>query len=230
MKVKELTERIERFNSELIEHAHLWKGSHDPYLPDYPIKNVTTLREQMARLGRQLGGLRPYIDAFGLPSVMQMAGVEWDVYDSAVSNDLALRKGHSIEGVLSQLQQILGRLDLMNPDDEFPGNERVASAGSGAQPVAIYNLLGSQSRVNIHSNDHSSNWEQTAPPTRAKGGKKRFALGAEVWVIVPGIDGVVTKLDNTPSAMGAYWHTVRTQHGERREPGCNLELKPKPQS
>ena len=42
------------------------------------------------------------------------------------------------------------------------------------------------------------------------------------------MDGVVTHLDDKPTALGEYWHTIQTKLGERREPGCNLELIPIP--
>jgi hypothetical protein len=58
--------------------------------------------------------------------------------------------------------------------------------------------------------------------------KKRFAVGAEVRVINPGMNGVVTQADNKPTVLGEYYHTIKTEHGNRREPGCNLELIPKP--
>ncbi len=58
--------------------------------------------------------------------------------------------------------------------------------------------------------------------------KKRFAVGAEVRVRLPGVNGIITKLDTSPTVLGEYWHTVRTEHGERREPGSNLELIPPP--
>jgi hypothetical protein len=45
---------------------------------------------------------------------------------------------------------------------------------------------------------------------------------------MPGVNGVVTQADDAPAALGEYWHRVETEHGERREPGCNLELVPKP--
>jgi len=60
--------------------------------------------------------------------------------------------------------------------------------------------------------------------------KKRFAAGAKVRVNNPGVNGVVRVLDDAPSSLGEYWHTIQTEHGERREPGCNLELVPKAQS
>jgi hypothetical protein len=58
--------------------------------------------------------------------------------------------------------------------------------------------------------------------------KKRFAVGAEVRVKMPGVNGVVSQFDSAPTVMGEYWHTVRTEHGDRREPGSNLELIPVP--
>lgn len=58
--------------------------------------------------------------------------------------------------------------------------------------------------------------------------KKRFAEGAQVRVKNPGVSGVVIKADDTPAALGEYWHTIKTESGERREPGSNLELVPKP--
>src|ERR1700676_2944307 len=60
--------------------------------------------------------------------------------------------------------------------------------------------------------------------------RKRFAIGADVRVTTPGVNGVVTKLDDVITALGEYWHTIETERGERREPGCNLELIPTPQT
>jgi pyrimidine deaminase RibD-like protein len=58
--------------------------------------------------------------------------------------------------------------------------------------------------------------------------KKRFAVGAEVRVKMPGVNGTITRSDPSPTVMGEYWHAVRTEHGERKEPGSNLELIPIP--
>jgi len=35
-------------------------------------------------------------------------------------------------------------------------------------------------------------------------------------------------MDDNPTALGEYWHTIHTQYGDRRDPGCNLELIPSP--
>ena len=58
--------------------------------------------------------------------------------------------------------------------------------------------------------------------------KKRFAVGAEVRVKLPGVNGTVIQMDASPTTFGEYWHTVRTQSGDRKEPGSNLELIPAP--
>ena len=58
--------------------------------------------------------------------------------------------------------------------------------------------------------------------------KKRFAVGADVRVVMPGVNGVVIQTSDEIAAMGEYWHLIKTKHGERKEPGCNLELIPKP--
>lgn len=154
MKVSDLSSKIENFRTALIEHADLWKQSLDHMLPDYPIANGSKLREQQDNLARQLGMLRPYIDKFDFPSAMSMAGVEWDIYDSAVSNDVAIRKGHSIEGVLQQLQKILGRLDAMNADSGIELSQR--DVQTAAQNITIHQH-GAQSRVNLNSTDNSQN-------------------------------------------------------------------------
>jgi hypothetical protein len=56
--------------------------------------------------------------------------------------------------------------------------------------------------------------------------KKRFDVGARV-LISAGVAGVVTHLDDEPSVLGEYMHTIETEHGERRELGCSLELIPR---
>ncbi|HXR98324.1 MAG TPA: hypothetical protein VN709_10835 [Terriglobales bacterium] len=57
---------------------------------------------------------------------------------------------------------------------------------------------------------------------------QRFAVGAKVWVRMPGVSGEVVACDDKPSTLGEYIHTVKTAAGERRELGCTLELLPEP--
>lgn len=56
--------------------------------------------------------------------------------------------------------------------------------------------------------------------------KKRFAVGTRVIVGMLGVPGTVTFVADSPSTMGEYIHKVRTEHGERTELGCSLELIP----
>src|SRR2546425_1006914 len=58
--------------------------------------------------------------------------------------------------------------------------------------------------------------------------KNRFAPDARVLVMMPGVTGVVTHVGDEPGMFGEYMHTIKTEHGERHEPGSNLELIPKP--
>lgn len=58
--------------------------------------------------------------------------------------------------------------------------------------------------------------------------RKRFAVGTKVRVRNPGVNGVVSQLDDEPTVLAEYWHTIHTERGERRDPGCNLELIPAP--
>ena len=54
--------------------------------------------------------------------------------------------------------------------------------------------------------------------------RKRFLVGSDVRLLKPGMQGTVIAVDDQPGENGEYWHTVRTAHWERREPGSNLEL------
>ena len=58
--------------------------------------------------------------------------------------------------------------------------------------------------------------------------KKRFGVGAKVHVTMPGIDAAVIQVDDERTVFGEYLHTVKTEYGERKELGCNLELIPAP--
>ena len=39
---------------------------------------------------------------------------------------------------------------------------------------------------------------------------------------------MVTEMDDQPSILGEYWHRIKTDFGERKEPGSNLEPVPVP--
>lgn len=58
--------------------------------------------------------------------------------------------------------------------------------------------------------------------------KNRFAVGAKVTIINLGVSGVATQGDDDPTVLFEYWHTIKTERGDIRQPGCNLELVPTP--
>jgi hypothetical protein len=60
--------------------------------------------------------------------------------------------------------------------------------------------------------------------------KNRFAVGAQVIVINPGVAGVVTQVDEKQTVFWEYWHRIQTEHGEYHEPGSNLEMVPTPKT
>jgi hypothetical protein len=155
VKVGELRAKVEAFRSQLEEHFQLWRSSLDRTLPDRPIRNIEVLEEQRGRLARQLGALRPYIEKLDLPTMMGTAwGIPWDAYSSAVSNDVAIRKGSSIDAILPQLEEALGRLEALDPSSEFELNRAVQP--QPPQHVTIHQH-GAQPRVNLNSNDRSVN-------------------------------------------------------------------------
>jgi len=154
LKVRELALKVQKFHDDLAAHFDLWQRSLEQPLPSYPVRNIENLRDQMNSLARQLGTLRSYIETLTQTTMMAAAGQTWDAYDSAVSNDVAIRKGSSIEAILPQLQQMLGKLDSLNPDSDC--SEDFSPQRKSPQTVS-YNIHGAHSRVNIQSEDHSSN-------------------------------------------------------------------------
>jgi len=53
--------------------------------------------------------------------------------------------------------------------------------------------------------------------------KKQFTVGTTVSIKSSGATGVVILCEDTPTFIGEYWHTVRTDEGEYDYPGSDLE-------
>jgi hypothetical protein len=202
MKVAELSSRVEKFRKELNEHAELWGRSLDRTMPDYPIRNHDQIRAQYDGLARQLGTLRPYFKKLGVPTIMGNSYLgHWDAFDSAVSDGVAPRKGQSIQAVLSQLNQALGKLDLLNPDSEFSlDSEPVGPAAPHHVTNIIYNLQGAQSRVNIQSNDLSTNVSSVTEPELFSKIRSELSQGIRDE---EALREVLTKLDELEAAKGS---------------------------
>ncbi len=200
MKVAELSSRVEKFRKELNDHANLWGRSLDDTIPDYPIRNHDQIRAQYDGLARQLGTLRPYFKKLGLPTIMGNSYLgQWDAFDSAVSDDVAPRKGQSMQAVLSQLNQALGKLDLLNPDSEL-SLESEPGPAAPHHVTNIYNLQGAQSRVNIQSNDLSTNVSSVTEPELFSKIRSELSQGIRDE---EALREVLTKLDELESANGS---------------------------
>ncbi len=152
MKVSDLRAKVESFRQGMYQYFQLWNRSFDESDDDYPTHNTEELERQRSQLARQLGGLRPYMNAIGLPTDVRWYGQSFDVYHCAVSNDLPIRKAKSIEFILPALEQALGRLEGLNPNSEVEMHKE----STPPQHVTIHQH-GAQSRVNLNSTDNSTN-------------------------------------------------------------------------
>ena len=123
MTVAEFKSELETFLQGLEAHQIAWRNAQGWFLSG--VKRQA-LDEQAHRLARHLGRLRPYIYHFiGAPLwVMHLPSVSratWNALDAAVGTTYPPPvKGSSMERVVSKLNQLLGRLDGMNPAEELP--------------------------------------------------------------------------------------------------------------
>ena len=126
MKVHELIVALEEFQAKLIEHRKLWGQSLDSTIPDFPIRNGVELEEQSRWLSRKLGGLRSYIERFDSQWLMvhPATGTRWDAISAAVGlTAVAKTKGPSIRSVIEKVDQIIGRLQTFDQDEEVPADQ-----------------------------------------------------------------------------------------------------------
>jgi uncharacterized protein (TIGR02391 family) len=121
--VAELHRNLEHFSVLLREHIRLWAESLDDTIPRYPIRNRSQLEDQVGELNKLLGALRPYVLRFRNSWIMHhpSTSVRWNALDTAVSlGSVAQIKGPSLRTTIEQIDQILGRLAAMNPEDDIP--------------------------------------------------------------------------------------------------------------
>src|SRR6266480_4066651 len=121
MTVAEFKSELETFLQSLRAHQATWRNAQG-----WPLSGVKrhALEEQVHRLARHLGRLRPIIHRFMAPNEWVMhqpaTGIRWNALDAAVgSGDVALVKASSIQMVVDKLNQLLGRLDSMNQRDDL---------------------------------------------------------------------------------------------------------------
>lgn len=141
MKAAELLERIEKFRLDLARHHEIWRRSLDRPIARYPVRNADALVAQSTALGEDLGLLRPYLRRFRRSWVMHQPGTDaqWDALEAATGlAQVAQVKGRSLNMVLDTLNQIVGELRSINPDDDIPRDPAAPmTAAADAAALAI---------------------------------------------------------------------------------------------
>ena len=125
MKVKVLLEKVKEFRNLLEEHYNLWKKSLNKIIPDYPIINVNELKEQQKQLFRIFYLIDEYITIYskGRLKYYPATGIEWDIYRSSISDNVAQIKGDSITSTLLDIEGIISILETENPEKEIITNK-----------------------------------------------------------------------------------------------------------
>jgi uncharacterized protein (TIGR02391 family) len=125
MKVGDLISALEEFQSKLNEHRKLWGPSLSSPIPSFPVRDQSELEEQSRWLSRRLGALRPFIERFDSEWLMvhPATGVRWDALDAATGlTAVSQIKGPSLRSVAEKLDQIIGRLQTFEKDEEVPAD------------------------------------------------------------------------------------------------------------
>jgi len=124
MKVSELVTALEEFQTKLTAHEELLQKRAGQRAEISEQEKQAALQEQSHWLSRRTGALRPYIERFDDQWMMQhpASGRTWDILEVATSLTGHSGKGHSIRHVLPKLNQILGRLENFDPNEEIPAD------------------------------------------------------------------------------------------------------------
>lgn len=126
MKVKDLTLELKKFQLELLEHRSLYARSLKRKTSRYPSINVEELEKQSRSLSRNLGRLRPYLEHLrtGWRMLHRATGTHWDSLNSSTGlRDISWMKTQSLDDVIQALDQIIGKLESMGPEEEIPVSE-----------------------------------------------------------------------------------------------------------
>lgn len=121
MKTKILLEKIREFRDLLKEHDDLWGKSLDKTIPDYPIKNNDKLEEQQIKLARLFYPIDRYLTQFSMGRLMQhpATGIAWDMYRTAIGDEVAQAKGPSLGKSILELEGIIAILEQEDPEKEI---------------------------------------------------------------------------------------------------------------
>jgi predicted nucleotide-binding protein len=128
MRAAEIILRFKAFSEALEEHSKLWGNSLDSSgFADGAVHNREELFQQERELHKMLAVLTPFISQFTMVREIGAHGQAWDIFLSSVSDDLPLRKGRSLATAIQQIDGIIARLELEDPNHDFPHRRRIAS-------------------------------------------------------------------------------------------------------
>lgn len=121
MKAKELAERFRAFSVKLEEHRALWKQSlSDSWMADGIVRNHDSIFEQQRELHKMLAVLNSYINQFALTRTIGGYGQAWDIFGSSATDDHPTRKSRSLQEAIQQVDGIIARVELIDPNREVP--------------------------------------------------------------------------------------------------------------
>jgi len=120
MKAKELLVKVKEFKKLLEEYFELWKELLNS-TQDYKKKNYGKLKEQQKQLHRLFYPIDDYLTKFskGRSMYRPATGVNWDIYDTSISNDVKSIKGPSLEKATLELEGIIAVLEQRGPEEEI---------------------------------------------------------------------------------------------------------------
>jgi predicted nucleotide-binding protein len=136
LQTAELWENLKQFKGLLEEHRRLWGKSLDSTLPDHPVRNHDELAAQQKRLSRLFYVLDPALTKYSRGRVMvyPATGAKWDIYRSAIGNDIAQVKGPSLENAILELEGIIALVE-QEPAENHAGG--APSRGTRSMDIFI---------------------------------------------------------------------------------------------
>lgn len=121
MKIKDLLQKVKEFKDLLSEHRELFGKSLDDVIPSFPVKNFSKLEEQQKQLFKLFYPIDEYLTQFskGRKMYHPLTGITWEVYTSAIGNNVAQIKGPSLDTAALDLEGIISLLGARNQEEEI---------------------------------------------------------------------------------------------------------------
>lgn len=119
MKRDEIIKKIEDFREAVKAYSKLLLESRDSMFPDI-VRNHDLIDETKSKLNRTFASLEKYIVRFGNNPKMNdgVWNVTYSPYNNAFTSDTLVRVGPSIDGVIDDLDIVIGRMESVS-DQEF---------------------------------------------------------------------------------------------------------------